>query len=214
MTFLPCGFGLRCRRVCACGFVVVISCVAAAASEATAARPPRVERIATRRLERIEVLERRAEAAAEMPPRPADVRRLLRRGVPLSEIMPQPPASRSGSAAAAAATRRPATAATRGATPPQPPVASAPRGPATTPPRALAPAPAPTTAAAPPAAEPPLRFPEQPAVAQESMTASPNAMTGVTPATAIDDGTRSVLVREQPTPAPPAELLPTPQPTK
>jgi hypothetical protein len=211
MTFLPRGFGLPIRRVCACGLVVVISCVAAAASEATAARPPRAERIATRRLERIEVLERRAEAAAEMPPRPADVRRLLRRGVPLSEIMPQPPAARSGSAPAAAAARRPATAATRGATPPQP-VASAPRGPATTPPRALAPAPAPTTAAAPPAAEPPLRFPEQPAVAQESMPAAANATTGVTPATAIDDGTRSVLVREEPTPAPPAELLPTPQP--
>jgi hypothetical protein len=211
MTFLPCGFGLPIQRVCACGLVAVISCVAAAASEATAARPPRAERIATRRLERIEVLERKAEAAAEMPPRPVDVRRLLRRGVPLSEIMPQPPAARSGSAAAAAAAaRRPATAATRGATPPQPrqPVASAPRGPATTPPRALAPAPA----ATPPAAEPPLRFPEQPAVAQESMPASPNATTSVTPATAIDDGTRSVLVREEPTPAPPAELLPTPQP--
>jgi hypothetical protein len=207
MTFLPHGFGLPIRRVCACGFVVVISCVAAAASEATAARPPRAERIATRRLERIEVLERRAEAAAEMPPRPADVRRLLRRGVPLSEIMPQPPASRSGSAAAAA--RRPSTAATRGATPPQP-VASAPRGPATTPPRAFAPA----TAATPAATEPPLRFPDQPAVAQESTPAAANATTGVTPATAIDDGTRSVLVREEPTPAPPAELLPTPQPKK
>jgi hypothetical protein len=204
MTFLPRGFGLPIRRVCACGLVAVINCVAAAASEATAARPPRAERIATRRLERIEVLERKAEAAAEMPPRPVDVRRLLRRGVPLSEIMPQPPAARSGSAAAA---RRPATAATRGATPPQP-IASAPHGPVMTPLRALAPA------AAPPAAEPPLRFPEQPAVAQESMPAAANATTGVTPATAIDDGIRSVLVREEPTPAPPAELLPTPQPKK
>jgi hypothetical protein len=206
MMFLPCGFGLRCQRVCACGFVVVISCVAAAASEATAARPPRVERIASRRLERIEVLERRAEAAAEMPPRPADVRRLLRRGVPLSEIMPQPPTPRSGSgsAAAAAAARRPATAATRDATPPQSrqPVASAPQSPAT------------TTAATPSNVESPLRFPDQPAVAQESMPAAAGSASGVTPATAIDDGTRSVLVREQPTPAPPAELLPTPQPTK
>ena len=192
MAFLHRTLSLPIRRVCACGLVAVISCVAAA-SEATAARPPRAERIAIRRIERIEVLERRAEAAAEMPPRPADVRRLLRQGVPLSEIMPKPPTARGGSAAPTAAAQRPATAATRGATPPLPrqPMASAAR---------------------PPAAEPPLRFPEQPAVAQESMPAAAGSATGVTPAMALDYGTRSVLVREEPTPAPPAELLPTPQP--
>jgi hypothetical protein len=165
----------------ALGLAAVIGGFAASASEAAAAPPSRTERIAIRRLERIEMLERKAEAAAEMPPRPADVRRMLRRGVPLSEIMP----------------------------PPRQPSASAARTSAATPPRSLAPPAAPTTAATPPAAEPALRFPEQPAVAQESMPAG--SASGVTPATAIDDGTRSVLVREEPTPAQPAELLPTPQ---
>lgn len=207
MTFLHRALGLSGRRIFACGLVAVIGGLAV--SEATAAPPSRTERIAIRRLERIEMIERKAEAAAEMPPRPADVRRLLRRGVPLSEIMPQPPATRGGNAAAAV--RRPATAATRGAMPPQP-VASAARPPASPPRPALAPSAAPATAAAPPAVEPPLRFPEQPTVAQESTTTLPGSASGVTPATAIDDGTRSVLVREEPTPAPPAELLPTPQP--
>jgi hypothetical protein len=180
MAFLLNTLSIPVRRVVFCGFVATVGCVAAAASEATAARPPRAERIATRRLERIDVLERRAEAAAEMPPRPADVRRLLRRGVPLSEIMP--PVGRG----------RPAATAARATTPtPQAAAATTAQAQPATPPRPFATAPA--TAAAPPAAaEPPLRFPEQ-------------------PATAIDDGTRSVLVREEPTPAPPAELLPTPQ---
>lgn len=203
MAFVTPTLGIAVHRVVSCGLVAIIGCVAAVASEATAAQPPRAERIATRRLERIEVLERRAEAAAEMPPRPADVRRLLRRGVPLSEIIP--PAGRGGPAAAAAprtaaaktpataktaAAARPAAPAARAATP-TPPAAAATTAQAqpATPLRPFAPA----TAATPAAAEPPLRFPEQ-------------------PATAIDDGTRSVLVREEPTPAPPAELLPTPQP--
>ena len=203
MAFLTPTLGITVRRVVSCGLLAIIGCMAAAASEATAARPPRAERIASRRLERIEVIERRAETAAEMPPRPADVRRMVRRGVPLSEIMPK---NRNAGPAAApaprtAAAKTPATAknatAARPAAPaarlttPTPPAATAATAQAqpTAPPRPFAPAPAATPAAT----EPPLRFPEQ-------------------PVTAIDDGTRSVLVREEPTPAPPAELLPTPQP--
>ena len=53
---------------------------------AEAVRVPRFERVAVRRLERIESIERRAELVEEMPPRPLEVRRLLRRGIPLSEI--------------------------------------------------------------------------------------------------------------------------------
>ena len=127
--------GTPLHRVLCYGFAVAIGCVAAAASVAIAAPPLRAERIATRRLERIEVLERRAEAAAEMPPRPADVRRLLRRGVPLSEIMP--PAGRGGPAAAAAsrtaAAKTPATAKNATAARPAAPAA---RGDTPTPPAA------------------------------------------------------------------------------
>jgi hypothetical protein len=111
MAFLLNTLSIPVRRVVFCGFVATVGCVAAAASEATAARPPRAERIATRRLERIDVLERRAEAAAEMPPRPADVRRLLRRGVPLSEIMPPVGRGRPAATAARATTPTPQAAA-------------------------------------------------------------------------------------------------------
>ena len=198
MAFMQRAPGIPVHRFFLCVLGGVFVSVPVAATEATAARPPRAERIVTRRLERIEVLERKAEAAAEMPPRPVDVRRLLRRGVPLSEIMPQG-GSRSAAAAASAAARRPVAPATRA------PVAAAARPPAATPPQSFTPAPD-TTAARPPAVEPPLRFPEQPA------GGSAGSASAVAPATAIDDGTRSVLVREEPTPAAPAELLPTPQP--
>jgi hypothetical protein len=197
--------GLSVQRVFTGGLVAVIGCVAATASEATAAPPSRAERLVIRRLERIEVLERRAEAAAEMPPRPADVRRMLRRGVPLSEIMPK---AGSGSPAAA---RRPVTPPARAAAPPTPsPAETAARAQPAKPPRAFAPAPAATAATA-AAEEPTLRFPEQPATAQEPALPAAGSSSAVAPATALDDGTRSVLVREKPTPAPPAELLPTPQ---
>lgn len=144
--------------------------LAALPSVAQAARPPRAERIGERRLERIEVIERRAEAAAEMPPKPAEVRRLLRRGEPLPDA-----ATRGDSRSTASATppgRKPSPTTVRSAAPPRP-------------------------FAAPPAVAP------TPASAGEP--AAP-----VSQATAIDDGTRSVLVREKPIPAPPAELLPTP----
>ena len=205
MAFLPHTFGTPvCGAVCRAvswGLMAWFGCTVAATSVVNAAQPSRTERIAIRRLERIEVLERRAEAAAEMPPRPADVRRMLRRGMPLSEILP--PTGRGGPAAAAASRNaiaaktaadaknataaRPGAPAARGAasTPPAAAASAAQAQPAS-PPRPFTPAPATTVA------EPPLRFPEQ-------------------PATAIDDGTRSVLVREEPTPAAPVELLPTPQ---
>ena len=205
--------GLTVRRVFTGGLVAVIGCVAATASEATAAPPSRAERLVVRRLERIEVLERRAEAAAEMPPRPADVRRMLRRGVPLSEIMTKA-GSGAPAAASAAAARRPATPRARAAAPQAPaPAETAARAQPPKPPRAFAPAPA-ATAATPPAEEPTLRFPEQPATMREPAPPAAGSSPAVSPATAVDDGTRSVLVREEPTPAPPAELLPTPQAKK
>lgn len=205
--------GLSVQRVFTGGLVAVIGCVAATASEATAAPPSRAERLVIRRLERIEVLERRAEAAAEMPPRPADVRRMLRRGVPLSEIMPKA-GSGSPAAASAAAARRPATPPARAAAPQAPsPAETAARAQPAKPPRAFAPAPAATAATA-TAEEPTLRFPEQPATMREPALSAAGSSSAVAPATALDDGTRSVLVREEPTPAPPAELLPTPQAKK
>ena len=201
--------GLSVRRVFSGGLVAAIGCAAATASEATAAPPSRAERLVIRRLERIEVLERRAEAAAEMPPRPADVRRMLRRGVPLSEIMPK-----TGGGSPAAAARRPATPPSRAAAPQTPsPEETAARAQSAKPPRAFAPAPAATAATA-TGEEPTLRFPEQPATMREPALSAAGSSSAVAPATALDDGTRSVLVREEPTPAPPAELLPTPTPKK
>ncbi|MFM8634370.1 MAG: hypothetical protein ACKOEX_06105 [Planctomycetia bacterium] len=148
------------------------ACLAAWSQESNA--NPRTERLIDRRLDRIEAIERRAEAEARMPPRPADVRRAIRRGEPLPD--------------AEAKAARPA---------------PAPRGTANTPPR---PATARTARPAPALARPtPAPVTPSPAVPMEEPPAP------VSQATAIDDGTRSVLIRE-PKPAAAAELLPTPSP--
>lgn len=193
----------------ACGLIEVVSrfrlgrtgwfivwCAAAAATATDALAKPRTERVIERRVTRLEAMEQRLEAAAEMPPRPADVRRAIRRGEPLP-----PRGPKAGGAAASAAGKETPDSANRAAAP-----------------RPATKRPAPATMARPvsprPAPQPALRFPEQPAVAQEPARPVGAAADSITPATAIDDGTRSVLVREQPTPAPApaAELLPTPQP--
>lgn len=161
-------------------------CLALVSSGINAAEAkPRVERITERRLMRLETMERRIEAAAQLPPRPAEVRRALRSGVPVSGTGPN-----SGPAATAA---RPV--------------------PRTTPPRAVAPQPRPPVAAARPrtVAPPPQARPvPSPAVEPPQP---------VSPAAAVDDGTRSVLVGGEPTLAAPAaaaetiepiELLPPP----
>jgi hypothetical protein len=70
-------------------------CVAAASCCLDVAEAkPRAERIAERRIIRLEAMERRMEAAAQMPPRPVDVRRAIRSGAPLPGIGPNamPPA--------------------------------------------------------------------------------------------------------------------------
>ena len=65
--------------------LVAIAAAVAAVSPAAFARP-RVERVIERRVEKLEAMERRIEAAAQMPPKPADVRRALRRGEPLPPL--------------------------------------------------------------------------------------------------------------------------------
>jgi hypothetical protein len=161
-------------RVFAAASRVALCVAAAAAGINVAEAKPRAERIAERRIIRLEAMERRMEAAAQMPPRPADVRRAIRSGAPLPGVGPN---------AAPAVVARPV---------PQPPAAVAATQPrAVTPPQQAKPVPAPATAAA----------------------------QAVTPATAVDDGTKSVLVQGEPklaapTPADekiePIELLPPP----
>jgi hypothetical protein len=161
-------------RVFAAASRVALCVAAAAAGINVAEAKPRAERIAERRIIRLEAMERRMEAAAQMPPRPADVRRAIRSGAPVAGVGPN---------AAPAVVARPV---------PQPPAAVAATQPrAVTPPQQAKPVPAPATAAA----------------------------QAVTPATAVDDGTKSVLVQGEPklaapTPAAekiePIELLPPP----
>jgi hypothetical protein len=70
-------------------------CIAAAAACVTVAEAkPRAERITERRIMRLEAMERRMEAAAQLPPRPADVRRAIRSGAPGTAAGPNamPPA--------------------------------------------------------------------------------------------------------------------------
>lgn len=168
--------------VAAARAIVCLAFVSAGIDAAEA--KPRVERITERRLMRLETMERRIEAAAELPPRPADVRRALRSGVPFSGMGPN---------------QGPATTAAR-------PV------PRTTPPRAVAPQPRPPVAAARPRTVAPPQARPVPSPAVEPPQP-------VSPAAAVDDGTRSVLVGGEPTLAAPAaaaetiepiELLPPP----
>ena len=146
---------------------VVLCMAAVAACVDVAEAKPRAERIAERRIIRLEAMERRMEAAAQMPPRPVDVRRAIRSGAPVPGFGPNamPPA-----------VARPA------------PQAGAPV--------AAAPQPSAAVAAAQPRA---IARPQQakpvPAPAQQ-----PQA---VTPVTAVDDGTKSVLVQGEPKPAAP-----------
>ena len=165
---------------------VALCFAAVAAGVDVAEAKPRVERITDRRLMRLESMERRMEAAAQLPPRPADVRRAIRSGVPVSGLGPNP-----GAAATAAARPTPRPAAPGAVAPqPRPPVAAA-RPRVVAPPQQARPVPSPAV---------------EPAQA-------------VSPVTAIDDGTRSVLVGGEPTLAAPAageqpiepiELLPPP----
>ncbi len=163
----------------------VALCVAAAAAGIDVAEAkPRAERIAERRIIRLEAMERRMEAAAQMPPRPVDVRRAIRSGAPLPGVGPN--------AAPAAVARPVPKAAAPIVAAPQPSAAVATAQPrAVTPPQQAKPVPAPVAA----------------------------APQSVTPATAVDDGMKSVLVQGElkpaaPTPADekiePIELLPPP----
>lgn len=160
------------------GLAAVVACIDVAEAK------PRAERIAERRIMRLEAMERRMEAAAQMPPRPVDVRRAIRAGAPLPGVGPN--AMPLGGARPAPKAAAPIVAA------PQPSAAVA--------------AAQPRAVAAPEQAKP------VPAAAAEPAQA-------VTPATAVDDGTKSVLVQGEPklaapTPADekiePIELLPTP----
>ena len=128
-------------RVFAAASRVALCVAAAAAGINVAEAKPRAERIAERRIIRLEAMERRMEAAAQMPPRPADVRRAIRSGAPVAGVGPN---------AAPPVVARPA---------PQPasPIAAAPRPPAAVaaaqprtvaPPQQAKPVPAPATAAA------------------------------------------------------------------
>jgi hypothetical protein len=155
---------------------------------------PRTERIIERRIMRLEAMERRMEAAAELPPRPVDVRRAIRAGVPVEGFTTGPVAP-----GGIGPRPRPAMAGPRGVSP-QPSV-NAMADPAA---RPMPVQPQPVR----PPADPGLQFPESPALAREPVREEA-AASPVSPATAIDDGTQSVLVGE-PTPAPPPELLPTP----
>lgn len=169
----------------ATGAGVCVACLSTAVGEAVA--KPRVERVVERRIMRLETMERRMEAAAQMPPRPADVRRALRAGVPVQGFVPAPAAA---NAMARPAPRIPAPL-SRGAVPggpqPQPAAAVVQTSPRMVPqPSAAKPVPSPV--------EPPA---------------------AVSAATAVDDGTRSVLVGGEQPPAPteaiePIELLPLP----
>jgi hypothetical protein len=172
-------------RVCAGALQTALVVAAVSYCVDVAEAKPRVERIAERRIVRLEAMERRMEAAAQMPPRPVDVRRAIRAGAPLPGVGPNAMPSvvtRPGSQAAA-----PLVAA------PQPPAAVA--------------------AAQPRAVATPKQAKPVPAAAAEPAQA-------VTPATAVDDGTQSVLVQGEPklaAPPPadekiePIELLPPPQ---
>jgi hypothetical protein len=160
-------------------FVAAVSCCIDVAEA-----KPRAERIAERRIMRLEAMERRMEAAAQMPPRPVDVRRAIRSGAPVPGFGPN---------AAPPVVARPV---------PQPasPIVAAPQ-----PPAAVA-------AAQPGPIAPPQQAKPVPASVAE-------AAQSVTPVTAVDDGTKSVLVQGEPklaapTPADekiePIELLPPP----
>lgn len=162
----------------ALGVATVVACFDVAEAK------PRAERIAERRIVRLEAMERRMEAAAQMPPRPVDVRRAIRSGGPLPGVGPN--AMPLGGA-------RPA------------PKAAAPI--------VAAPQPSAAVAAAQPRA---VAAPEQAKPVTALAKEQPQT---VTPATAVDDGTKSVLVHGEPklaapTPAvekiEPIELLPTP----
>lgn len=155
------------------------------ASEAVA--KPRPERVVERRIMRLETMERRMEAAAQMPPRPADVRRALRAGVPVQGFTPAP---------------APRNAFARPAPPTAAPLARAPR------PSAPEPQPGPSVVRSGPRV-----VPQPSQVKPVPIPAEPSAE--VSPVTAVDDGTRSVLVGGEPPAAPteaiePIELLPPP----
>lgn len=171
--------------VCVMQAVIGMACVGLTSSEAIA--KPRVERVVERRIVRLETMERRMEAAAQMPPRPADVRRALRAGVPVQGFAPAP------AGVVARPTPRVAPLATPRATPPAARETAPQRAVVQASPR---PVPQPSSAkpVPSPAAEPPA---------------------AVSPVTAIDDGTRSVLVGGDQPAAPteaiePIELLPSP----
>ena len=163
---------------------LVLGVAAGAACIDVAEAKPRVERIAERRIIRLEAMEQRMKAAAQMPPRPVDVRRAIRSGTPVPGFGPNP---------APPVVARPA---------PQPasPIVAAPQ-----PPAAVA-------ATQPRAVNPPQQARPVPAPAAATAQA-------VTPVTAVDDGTKSVLVQGEPkiaapTPADekiaPIEFLPPP----
>jgi hypothetical protein len=171
-------------RVCAGALQTALVVAAVSCCIDVAEARPRVERIAERRIIRLEAMERRMEAAAQMPPRPADVRRAIRTGAPLPGVGPN---------AMPLGVARPA------------PQAAAPI--VATPQQHGA-----VAAAKPRPVSPPQQARPVPAAAAEPVQP-------VTPATAVDDGTQSVLVQGEPTlaaPTPadekiePIELLPTP----
>jgi hypothetical protein len=128
-------------RVFAGAARLVLGVAAGAACIDVAEAKPRAERIAERRIIRLEAMEQRMKAAAQMPPRPVDVRRAIRSGAPVPGFGPN---------AAPPVVARPA---------PQPasPIAAAPRPPAAVaaaqprtvaPPQQAKPVPAPAAEAA------------------------------------------------------------------
>lgn len=172
-------------------------------SAAEAARVPRFERVAARRLVRIESIERRAEVAEEMPPRPSEVRRLLRRGVPLSEITSRakngsnasPAQNRGANAASSQISKRAPTLQQDKALPRSSMQAA--EGDIPTPSRRM----------------PPKPLDQKPLADAKPTPRSMQTDQSVTPATVFEDGTKSVLVRDKRLdfPKETPELLPTPQ---
>lgn len=75
-------------RVFAVAARLLLCVVAGAACIDVAEAKPRAERIAERRIIRLEAMEQRMKAVAEMPPRPVDVRRAIRSGAPVPGFGP------------------------------------------------------------------------------------------------------------------------------
>jgi hypothetical protein len=75
-------------RVFAGAARLVLGVAAGAACIDVAEAKPRAERIAERRIIRLEAMEQRMKAAAQMPPRPVDVRRAIRSGAPVPGFGP------------------------------------------------------------------------------------------------------------------------------